>query len=108
MRTTPLPNVHWTGAVRMCMDSRRRELIPFTSTCPSCNRDQPQPGFTRAALERLLGGGYPVEAYCVRCDQFWAVDFPERLALVEDPARSVELQRGPLRRRVIRGALIGA
>ena len=59
------------------------ERLPFVSKCPSCACDQPQSGFPRAALQRLLEGGYPIEAYCVTCDQFWAISLAERVTLTE-------------------------
>jgi len=55
--------------------------IPFTSTCPRCTREQHQRGFPRMALSSLLDKGYPIEAYCVMCDQFWAVSPRERAML---------------------------
>jgi hypothetical protein len=58
-----------------------REAVPFTSTCPKCREQQPQRGFSRAALGRLLSGGYPIEAYCVACDDFWTISLRERVAI---------------------------
>ena len=55
--------------------------IPFTSTCPRCTREQHQRGFPRATLSRLLARGYPIEAYCVMCDQFWSISPRERAML---------------------------
>ena len=52
--------------------------IPFTSMCPRCTREQHQRGFPRVALSRLLDKGYPIEAYCVMCDQFWPISPRER------------------------------
>jgi hypothetical protein len=72
-----------TGARSTGTDRRGHERLPFASKCPSCARDQPQSGFPRAALQRLLEGGYPIEAYCVMCDHFWAVSFRERVTLTE-------------------------
>ena len=57
------------------------ESIPFTSTCPKCQVQQSQRGFSRAALGRLLNGGHPIEAYCVTCDEFWAISPRERAVL---------------------------
>jgi len=34
-----------------------------------------------ADLVRLLNGGYPIEAYCVSCDEFWPISVRERVAL---------------------------
>jgi hypothetical protein len=81
MSITQLPGTHRRGAGIPCTDSHRHESVLFTSTCPRCTRDQPQRGFSRAALERLFRRGYPVEAYCVMCDQFWAISVRERVAL---------------------------
>jgi hypothetical protein len=62
-------------------ESLTREQIPFASTCPRCTREQHQRGFTRAALSKLLDKGYPIEAYCVMCDQFWWISPRERAML---------------------------
>jgi hypothetical protein len=59
----------------------RGEAIPFTSICPKCQAQQLQRGFSRAALGRLLSGGYPIEAYCVACDDFWPINLSERVAI---------------------------
>jgi hypothetical protein len=32
-------------------------------------------------LQRSLDGGYPVDAYCVLCDEFWPISVSERAAL---------------------------
>jgi len=61
--------------------SPMHQPVPFTSVCPKCGVPQPQRGFSRAALGRLLNGGYPIEAYCVACDEFWAISPAERVAL---------------------------
>jgi hypothetical protein len=55
--------------------------IVFISTCPSCKREQLQEGFTAAALKKLLDAGYPIEAYCMICTQFWPISLRERAAL---------------------------
>ena len=63
---------------------RRRamsESMAFVSTCPRCMRKQSQEGFTVADLVRLFDGGFPIEAYCVICDEFWSIDLQERVAL---------------------------
>jgi hypothetical protein len=54
------------------------QSIPFISTCPRCSEQQPQRGFSRSALDRLLKAGHPIEAYCVACDEFWSVSIEER------------------------------
>jgi hypothetical protein len=45
-------------------------------------REQTQ-SFTKANLRRLLDAGHPIEAYCVMCDQFWALSVRERLQLAK-------------------------
>jgi hypothetical protein len=59
------------------------QSIPFASTCPKCNEQQPQRGFSRSALDRLLKAGHPIEAYCVACDEFWSVTVEERREIAE-------------------------
>ena len=59
------------------------QAIVFVSTCPSCRREQPQDAFSVADLLRLLNGGYPIEAYCVPCDEFWPISLKERVELGE-------------------------
>lgn len=56
--------------------------VPFESMCPKCAQLQPQTGFGRDSLLRLLSKGHPVEAYCVLCDEFWSISARERAALV--------------------------
>ena len=58
------------------------QTILFTSTCPRCEREQTQ-SFTKTSLRRLLDAGYPIEGYCVMCDQFWALSTRERLQLAK-------------------------
>lgn len=75
--TTGVPgNAHGRGAGNLMGES-----VPFTSMCPKCRSEQPQRGFSRAALGRLLSGGYPIEAYCVGCDDFWSISLSERVAI---------------------------
>ena len=59
------------------------QAIVFVSTCPNWKCEQPQDAFSVADLPRLLNSGYPIEAYCVRRDEFWSVSVPERIALGE-------------------------
>ena len=58
-------------------------FVPFISTCPQCGVPQPQLGLSCSALQRLLRGGHPIEAYCVACDEFWPVTLQERVRLGE-------------------------
>jgi hypothetical protein len=55
----------------------------FVATCPTCKRAQFQNAFTRGALARLLDGGYPVEAYCTVCDEFWTIGIQKRVEIIE-------------------------
>jgi len=59
------------------------ESVPFTSLCPKCKHAQSQSGFSRAELRRLFDRGHPIEAYCVVCDDFWAISVRERLELAK-------------------------
>ena len=56
--------------------------VPFESMCPSCAQMQPQRGFDRNSLLRLLSSGYSLDAYCATCDEFWSISAKERAALV--------------------------
>jgi hypothetical protein len=56
--------------------------VPFVSMCPACGQMRPQPGYDHNSLLRLLRGGYPVEAYCSMCDDFWSISAKERATLV--------------------------
>jgi hypothetical protein len=79
--TTHMPgDVHGMDAHDSADDSKRGS-VPFTSTCPKCSLQQVQQGFSRAALGRLLKGGYPIEGYCESCDEFWPISPTERVAL---------------------------
>lgn len=60
----------------------RGSNVPFESMCPKCAQVKPQRGFGRDSLLRLLSSGYPVEAYCATCDEFWSINAKERAALV--------------------------
>jgi len=57
--------------------------IVFAATCPHCKRDQLQNNFTVADLMRLLYGGYPIEAFCDFCGNFWTVSLQKRVELGE-------------------------
>jgi hypothetical protein len=60
----------------------RVSKVPFVPMCPTCAQMRPQPGYDRNSLLRLLRGGYPLEAYCSMCDEFWSISAKERAALV--------------------------
>ena len=53
------------------------ESIPFSSTCPKCRLQRRQRG-SRAALQRLLDRGHPVEAFCEMCGEYWPISPQER------------------------------
>jgi len=55
--------------------------VQFLSICPKCVTMRSQRGYDRNSLLRLLNGGYPVEAYCAACDEYWPVSIKERAAL---------------------------
>ena len=59
------------------------QAFAFVATCPTCGREELQNAFTRAALARLLNGGYPIEAYCSVCDEFWTVGIQKRVEIIE-------------------------
>ena len=63
-------------------DAPGRGKIPFMSLCPKCTQVRIQRGYDRKSLLRLLDQGYPVEAYCETCDEFWSISAKERAALV--------------------------
>ena len=75
MKTTFIP-----GGNGMKLHGRTK--IPFMSPCPKCTRVRLQRGFDRASLLRLFNQGYPIEAYCETCDEFWSVSAKERAALI--------------------------
>jgi hypothetical protein len=51
--------------------------------CPICRLEQVQYRFNIASLHRLLRSGYPVEAYCESCDEFWPIGTEQRIELGE-------------------------
>jgi arsenate reductase len=59
------------------------QAFTFVATCQTCGRTQLQAAFTVADLERLLSGGYPIEAYCRACDEFWTVGIQKRVEITE-------------------------
>ena len=75
MKTTYIPRTNG-------MELRGRTRIPFMSSCPKCAQVRLQRGYDRATLLRLFNQGYPVEAYCETCDEFWSVSAKERAALI--------------------------
>jgi hypothetical protein len=59
------------------------QAIVFVSICPRCKRERAQDALTIADLVRLLNGGYPIEAYCGSCDEFWPISLQKRIELGE-------------------------
>ena len=57
--------------------------IAFASVCVRCGQEQPQRGYTRNALLNLFNSDYPIEAYCVTCDEFWRISSEERICIAE-------------------------
>jgi hypothetical protein len=57
--------------------------IVFLATCPRCQCEQLQHGFTAADLMGLLYSGYPIEARCASCYKSWPVELRKRVELGE-------------------------
>jgi hypothetical protein len=70
--------ISFITASRTDPDSFMHESIPFASMCPKCGEEQPQGGYSRGVLLRLLKADDRIEAYCVTCDEFWSISSPER------------------------------
>jgi hypothetical protein len=68
-------------AHRAIQDGRKRGLVQFMSMCPRCGKIQSQTGYDRDSLLRLLERGYPVEAHCEECGEFWPIGVKERAGL---------------------------
>ena len=76
-----MATTHVTGMPRMHRQSATHRPIPFASTCPKCRLEQPQRGFSPAALVRVFSADHPIEAYCAVCDEYWVISPPERAAI---------------------------
>jgi hypothetical protein len=61
----------------------------FESPCPKCGHRQPQRRFSRTDLFRLLNGGYPIEAYCPMCDDFWSISLAERVVIAMQVSKPI-------------------
>jgi hypothetical protein len=57
--------------------------IACASVCPRCGQQQSQRGYTRRALLNFFNSDYPIEAYCVACDEFWPISTDERICIAE-------------------------
>jgi len=62
------------------------EHVPVTATCPKCRRQIVQHGYSRVALFSFLDMSHPIDAYCKRCDEVWAINAEERHAIAESLA----------------------
>jgi len=60
--------------------SRLAETLRFTSTCPKCGKACTEQ-YELNALLRLLDKGFPVEAYCSSCEEYWSISIEQRVAL---------------------------
>ena len=69
------------GSDSIASDGHLYQFIPFLATCPGCRQQRPQLGYHLAALRKLLDRGFPVEAYCERCEEFWAISVGQRARL---------------------------
>jgi hypothetical protein len=68
-------------AHRAIQDGDKRALVQFLSTCPKCRQMRTQFRYDRDSLLRLLERGYPMEAYCEECNDFWSINVKERAGL---------------------------
>jgi len=60
----------------------RSGSLRFKSTCPRCGKARSQ-RYNWDSLLRLLNGGYPVEAYCSMCADYWPIGVKERVRIGE-------------------------
>jgi hypothetical protein len=65
------------------------QSLTFVATCPTCGRDELQDAFTCTALERLIDGCHPIEAYCTVCDEFWTVNVQKRVEIMDAVSQSI-------------------
>jgi len=65
------------------------QALAFDAICPICGRYELQDAFTCAALERLIDGCHPIEAYCTACDEFWTVNIQTRVEIIEAVSQSI-------------------
>jgi hypothetical protein len=60
--------------------------VIFTSTCPKCQQQVQQDGYSRVVLFSFLDMVHPIDAYCAACDELWAINAEERHAIAESLA----------------------
>jgi hypothetical protein len=53
---------------------RMQDAVPFLATCPKCKHQRVQHGYDRATLLTLFNRGCPVRAYCLECEDSWAIN----------------------------------
>lgn len=64
-------------------DSSMDAAVLFASVCPQCFQARVQRGYSRAVLGSFLEADHIIEAYCMSCDEFWAISPRERAALFD-------------------------
>ena len=86
----PAPTQGRSAPRAVATDGTPRSIV-FESLCPKCGHRQPQHRFSRRDLFRLLNRGYPIEAYCPKCEDFWSISLSERVVIamqVSEPKRT--------------------
>ncbi|HUK03029.1 MAG TPA: hypothetical protein VLW26_12195 [Steroidobacteraceae bacterium] len=53
------------------------DTTTFTSECPKCGHERPQPAQARDELLELIESGGDIEAYCGNCDLTWTISVEE-------------------------------
>ena len=68
------------GLAWMALRMPKSGSLHFKSTCPKCGNARPQ-RYELNSLLRLLNRGYPVEAYCSLCEEYWPISIKQRASL---------------------------
>ncbi len=63
-------------------------LARFLCECPKCGHERLLTGYADDELRELLSSGADIEAYCISCDQHWAIPTDERADLARALAQS--------------------
>jgi hypothetical protein len=66
------------GAGESTANKHAHDSVPFASTCPKCQQQVLQHGYSRVALFAFLDMLHPIDAYCPACDQLWPLSAEER------------------------------
>lgn len=66
------------GARESTANKLAHEGVLFTSTCPKCQQQVLQHGYSRLVLVAFLDMLHPIDAYCPACDQLWSLSAEER------------------------------